>query len=155
MRHAARRNPRVTALGLELQEDVAELAAQNICQWGLSDRISVLRSDIREFDEKQAFDIVTLHNNIYYFSLEERTRLLRHVLGLLKPGGFLLLTTGCAQGNAIIQALNLLCVTTDGYDRLPGVHELEQQFREAGFAGVSSMRLIPGDSYYGFTGYRP
>ena len=34
-----------------------------------------------------AFDLATLHNNIYYFPVAERVSLLRHVRGFLRPGG--------------------------------------------------------------------
>jgi hypothetical protein len=42
-------------------------------------------------------NIITLYNNIYYFPVEDRVSLPRHVKAFMNSGGFLLLTT-CCQG---------------------------------------------------------
>src|SRR5207253_1371805 len=41
IRHAAGRNPELTALGLELQPEVAALAAENVSAWGLARRVAI------------------------------------------------------------------------------------------------------------------
>lgn len=154
IRLAAEKNPDLCAVGLELQQEVAEMAAQNIQNWGLQDRVAIEYRDIRQFSDENGFDITTLYNNIYYFTVSERTQLFRQIHSLLKPGGCLLLTTSCQDGSPLIEALNLWCVTTQGYARLPAIAELTEQMHDAGFTRVSSLRLIPGDSYYAVTGYR-
>jgi SAM-dependent methyltransferase len=152
IRYAAGRNPQLTALGLELQPQVAELANQNLREWGLAERAAVDKGDVRERTPEAAFDLVTLHNNIYYFPVEERPALLGHLRGFLAPGGRLLLTTGCAGGGPAMQALDIWSANTDGCGRLPQVDEMEGQLREAGFRDVRSRRLMPGESYFGFQG---
>jgi len=42
---------------------------------------------------------MTLHDNVYYFPVDARVDLLRRFLGLLKPGGQLLITSGCQDGD--------------------------------------------------------
>jgi protein-L-isoaspartate O-methyltransferase len=150
IRYAAGRNPELTALGLELQPQVADLANQNLREWGLAERASVDKGDVRDRTPEAAFDLVTLHNNIYYFAVEERPALLRHLGGFLTPGGRLLLTTGCAGGSPTMQALDIWSANTEGCGRLPEVDEMEGQLREAGFSEVRSRRLMPGESYYAF-----
>jgi len=44
--HAAAQNPSLSAVGLELQAEVAETAWQNIRQWGLQDRVRIEVGDI-------------------------------------------------------------------------------------------------------------
>ena len=48
LRYAAERNPSLTALGVELQLAVAEMARTNLRSWGLESRVKVETGDIRE-----------------------------------------------------------------------------------------------------------
>ncbi|NUQ77879.1 MAG: class I SAM-dependent methyltransferase [Polyangiaceae bacterium] len=155
MRHAATRNPALTALGLELQEGAADLARSNLQSWGLSDRMSVEVGDIRRRAPSPSFHIVTLHNNIYYFPVAERVELFRHLRGFLEPGGTLLATTACKGGSPAVEALNLWAAATEGCGRLPSPNEMVRQMEEAGFTGARSTKLIPFESYYSFTGHAP
>jgi hypothetical protein len=59
IRHAAVRNPRLTALGLELDGRVAALARRNVERWGLQDRVQIEAGDIRLRSDRD-FDIATL-----------------------------------------------------------------------------------------------
>jgi SAM-dependent methyltransferase len=152
IRYAAQRNPQLEALGLELQADVAEAARANLRQWGLEERARIEEGDVRERTPEAIFDAVTLHNNIYYFPVEERVALLTHLRGFLKPGGLLLLTTGCQGGSLAMVVLDLWCSSTQGAGRLPEVVEMQEQLRQAGFASVEARSLLPGESYYAFTG---
>ncbi len=155
IRHAAERNPELTALGLELQPQVAELANSNLRHWGLAGRAVVDTGDVRQRAAEAAFDLVTFHNNIYYFAVDERVALLRHARSFLKPGGRLLLTTACSGGGPVGVALDIWSAGTEGCGRLPAAAELVAQMREAGFADASSRSLVPGDSYYAFFAARP
>ena len=150
IRHAALQNPQLTAMGLELQPKVASVAQENIRSWGLQGRVTVETGDIRSMEFDQAFDLITLYNNIYYFPADERIALLARVRQLLNPQGALLLATCCQGGNPGIQALNLWGASNRHGDRLPAKDEMEQQLRQAGYAHVETMRLIPGDSFYAF-----
>ena len=150
IRYAATRNPSLTAIGLELQPDVAELARRNIAQWNLQDRVAIETGDIRTRKCEPDFDIATLYNNIYYFPVGARVALLAHVRRCLRPGGFLLLTTCCQGGNPSIEVLNLWGAATEGGGRLPGVDEMTSQLKEAGFEDIEAMSLIPGDRFYAF-----
>lgn len=150
IRYAAGRNRELTALGLELQPQVAELANENLRAWGLAERASVDKGDVRDRTPEAAFDLVTLHNNIYYFPVAERPALLGHLRAFLSPGGALLLTTACAGGGPEMQALDIWSANTEGCGRLPEVGEMENQLREADFSAVRSRRLMPGGSYFGF-----
>lgn len=154
MRYAAQRNPSLTALGVELQPDVAEMARNNLRGWALTDRVKVEVGDIREKVAGELFDVATLYNNIYYFPVGERVKLLGHIGSFLKPGGRLLLTTGCQGGSLGVEALNLWGAATRGAGRLPGEDELVQQLREAGYSKVKTTNLIPGDRFVAFEAWR-
>lgn len=155
LRYALERRPGLTARGLELQAPVAALARDLLDRAGLADRAEVREGDVREQPLEPEFDLATLHNNIYYFPVEERVALLRHVRGALKPGGSLLLTTGCQEGSAAMSILSLWGAVTEGCGRLPGIRELEGQMQEAGFEDVRSESLLPGEAFCAFVGRNP
>jgi 4-hydroxy-2,2'-bipyrrole-5-carbaldehyde O-methyltransferase len=153
--HAAAKNRGLTALGLELDRQVADMARGNIEAAGLRDRVEIRVEDVRRFHADGAFDVATLYNNIYYFPVEERVGLLAHLRGLLRPGGRLLLATGCLGGGIEFELVNLIHAATRGWGRIPGRNEMVRQLQEAGFERVSSRSLVPGDTYCAFIGRRP
>lgn len=154
LRYAASRNPSLTALGVELQSAVAEMARTNLRSWGLEGRVKIEYGDIRAKASDELFDIATLYNNIYYFPVEERVVLLEHIGSFLRPGGFLLLTTCCQGGSLASEALNLWGAATSGAGRLPAEDELVGQFRQAGYSGMKTMNLLPGDRFMAFQAFR-
>lgn len=154
LRHAALRNPSLTALGVELQPEVAEAARKNIHSWGLDGRINVEHGDIRLKTPSEPFDIATLYNNIYYFPVEQRVDLLRHIARFLRPGGFLLLTTCCQGGSLGVEVLNLWGAATLGAGRIPAEDELVNQLRQALYSRVKTTNMIPGDRFIAFEAFR-
>ncbi|NKZ06726.1 SAM-dependent methyltransferase [Actinomadura latina] len=152
VRHAARLNPRLTALAIDLQDDVAAGAAANMAAWGLADRVEVRRADVRDLDAEPVFDLVTMHNNIYYFPEGERVKVLERVRSLLAPGGRLLLTTACRGGAVGMEVLDLWFQCADFGGPLPHAAELAAQLESAGFSAVRERRLIPGEQFRAFVG---
>jgi SAM-dependent methyltransferase len=150
--HAARHNAELTGLGLELQEEVAELARRNLAAWGLAGRIAIEHGDVRLRAPEPVFDVATLHNNVYYFPVDERVHVLAHVRGFLRPGGRLLVTSGCAGGSPAMELLGLWAAMTAGCGRLPTPEELAHQLAAAGFASVRARSLVPRDRYFVFVG---
>lgn len=152
LRYAAERNPSLTALGVEAA--VSEVARTNLSTWGLESRVKIETGDIREKVPDEPFDIATLYNNVYYFPVEERVALLKHIGSFLRPGGFLLLTTCCQGGSLATEALNLWGAATNGAGRLPAEDELVSQLREGGYSTVKTNNLIPGDRFVAFQAFR-
>jgi len=85
----------------------------------------------------------------------ERPALLRLVRSFLKLGGRLLLTTECRGRSAAAAVLDLWGAMTAGCGRLPEPGELAGQMAAAGFVGVASTSLIPGESFYASIGTNP
>jgi SAM-dependent methyltransferase len=152
IRYAAARNPELTALGLELQPAAAALATENVVKWNLASRVVIEVGDVLRRSPEPTFDLVTLHQNIYYFPIENRVSVLQHVRGFLKPGGRLLLTTWCQGGGMGAGLLNLWGAMTEGCGRLPTVAEMEAQLKQAGFLDVTRRSLIPGETFCAFIG---
>jgi SAM-dependent methyltransferase len=150
IQRACTRNPELHAVGLEFQEKVAAMARRNIQTWDLKDRAVIEHSDVRNYAGNQKFDLVTLHQNIYYFPVPEREKIFRHIKDYLKPGGQILLTSVCQGGGPGIQALNIQVSTAEGLSPLPDPDQLCQQLRAAGFAKVKTERLLPFESLWAF-----
>jgi SAM-dependent methyltransferase len=150
IQRACTRNPELRAVGLELQEKVAAVARKNIQSWGLEDRATIEHCDVRNYAPGQKFDLVTLHQNIYYFPVGERENLFRYLKAYLKSGGQVLLTSVCQGGGPGIQALNVQVSTTEGFSPLPDPNQLCQQLRAAGFADAKARRLVPFESIWAF-----
>lgn len=150
IQQACARNPELRAVGLELQEKVAVVARRNIQAWRLENRVTIEHSDVRNYSTSQKFDLVTLHQNIYYFPVQERKKLLQHLKEYLKPGGQVLLTSVCQGGGPGIQALNIQVSTTEGFSPLPDSDQLCQQLKSAGFVDVKAWRFVPFESLWAF-----
>ena len=155
IRYAAERNPELAALGLELQPAVAEVARRNIDEWGLAARVEVRAGDIRTAGIEPGFDLITLHNNIYYFPVPERTALARRLAALLRPSGRILITTACQNPDLGSEILNLWSAATEGCGRLPRPEELVGQLEAAGLKSVTAKRLIPRIGFYSFVASAP
>jgi len=150
IQRACKRNPELSAVGLELQEKVAAIAQKNIQSWSLEKRVAIEHADVRNYSTNQKFDLVTLHQNIYYFPIQEREKLFRHLKEYLKPGGQVLITSACQGGSPGIQGLDLQLSTTERFSPLPDPDQLSQQLDAAGFLEVKTKRLIPFESFWAF-----
>jgi hypothetical protein len=117
-----------------------------------SERVTIEARDVRAYAAPAAFDLVFLLNNLNYFPLEGRVDVLRHVRGLVRPGGRVLVTIGCA-GSEATDLLNLWGATTTGCSPLPTPDEMVGQLRAAGFDPVRRRSLIPGYGYLAFVGH--
>ena len=105
---------------------------------------------MRDYSNGQKFDLVTLHQNIYYFPVHERENLFHHIKEYLKPGGQVLLTSVCQGGGPGIQGLNIQVSTTEGFNPLPDPDQLCQQLKAAGFVDVKAWRFVPFESLWAF-----
>jgi len=151
IQRACTRNPELRAVGLELQEKIAAVARMNIQSWGLENRATIEHADVRYYSADQKFDLVTLHQNIYYFPVQERENLFRHIKEFLKPGGQVLLTSVCQGGGPGLQALNIQVSTTEGFSPLPDADQLRRQLHDAGLTKVQAVRLVPLESLWAFS----
>ena len=151
LRHMTEQNPELQVVGLELQPVVAEQARENLRRWGVSQRADVCTEDVRDRKPDGSFDLVTLHNNIYYFRVDDRAQLLAHLRGFLRPRGTLLCTTATRGGSPSVSVLNLWGALTEGCGPLPTPEELCATLRQAGFADASSENLAaPFEQFHAF-----
>ncbi|HEU4360373.1 MAG TPA: class I SAM-dependent methyltransferase, partial [Mycobacterium sp.] len=140
VRHAAEACPQLVAVGIDMSERACALAAANFSGWGLAGRCTALHVDIRRADIAGLggpFDVITLHNNVYYFSAAERDRLLADLLGHLAPGGRLVLTSFFTGKTVAAAEFDLVLRATAGCWPLPGRAEVASALKAAGYRTVA------------------
>jgi protein-L-isoaspartate O-methyltransferase len=150
LRHALLRNPDLTAVAVEIDAAVAARALANLAAWGLGERAQVVARDVRALEAGPPFDLVTLHQNVYYFPLAERTPLFAALRGLSRAGSRLLITSTCRGGSMVSAVLDVWGRITEGAGPLPEPEELARQLEAAGWREVSARNLLPGDRFYRF-----
>lgn len=151
VRKMTERNRALHVLGLELQPEVAEQARANLARWGVGDRATVVTGDVRDREPDGSFDLVTLHNNIYYFPVASRVDVLRHLGKFSRPRGRLLVTTATRGGSPSLAVLNLWGVMTEGCGQLPTPEEMCDDLVRAGFTDVHAENLAaPLERFHAF-----
>jgi len=143
IRRACERNPDLEVVGIDLTEEIVSFARSNLDEWGLADRATVHVRDVRRFSTDTPFDLLTFYNLIYYFPEEGRLELLRHLHGLLVPGGRLALASLTPDRSPGIQTMDLWSTMTEGCGPLPRSEQLQVQLEEAGFSELEHRDVIP------------
>ncbi|GBE66618.1 methyltransferase [Mycobacterium sp. MFM001] len=157
VRHAAEACPQLSAVAIDLSERVVALASGNLAAWGLAGRCRVLHADIRDSNLAELdgpFDLITLHNNIYYFPPAEWRTLLADLRGRLTPTGRLVLTSMFAGNSLSATELDLVLRATAGCWPLPERTELVHALTDAGYRGAAFHRLLATDPLFGVVAER-
>ena len=146
-------NHNAHGIGIDIDEQVVRQARENMQRWGLSGRFTIIAGDICAMADEGHFDFVTLFNLLYYFSLEQRLRVLQKVRDVLNPGGMVAIamnfkSEGTDPGAA---NLNMVNVSLRGLTPLPDLKEVAAQLETVGFTKISLQRLIPAGTFYGIT----
>lgn len=151
-RHAAEACPQLSVVAIDLSERVAALASANLAAWGLGDRCTALHADIRDSNLAELagpFDLITLHNNIYYFPPAGWRSLLVDLRRRLAPTGRLVLTSMFAGKSLNAAEFDLVLRSTAGCWPLPERAELVDALTDAGYRAVAFHRLLATDPLFG------
>ncbi|MFZ0228782.1 MAG: class I SAM-dependent methyltransferase [Mycobacterium sp.] len=150
VRHASEACPQLSAVGIDISERVSALAGANFAAWGIANRCTALHADIRQPQLARLdgpFDVVTLHNNVYYFSAPERASLFADLRRRLEPGGRLVVTSVFAGKELAAAEFDLVLRATAGCWPLPERAELLDELRHAGFSDIEFHRLATPPLY--------
>jgi 4-hydroxy-2,2'-bipyrrole-5-carbaldehyde O-methyltransferase len=150
IRHAATRNPDLTALGIDQSPDVVKTTRARLAEWNLSDRADIRCGDVRDLEPGSVFDVITLHNFIYYLPVAGRVALYERLRRYLAKDGVVVTTTWCRGRTPGAAAIDLWFSLTDGCGRLPTRAELGELLGRAGYCAVECRRLLPFEEYYAF-----
>ena len=137
-------------VGVDLDPGIVAAAQQLVAGAGLAERFSVQQGDVRNTQQWPTgpFDVITAHQNVYYFDAEERTALWQRCREHLTDTGRLAIVTP-TSGGPLSDYFSLILLSTAGCHGLPSVEELAVELQAAGFELVRQERLIPGDAVWG------
>ncbi len=139
----------VTVTGVDLSEEVISRARANLSAAGYAERCTLHAADIESWASRTTgrFDLVMLHNNIYYFDREYRPTLLRIMRGLLAPAGEILLTTMTTPGSVASAHLHFMLLAQAGPSALPTPATLLADFDSAALEVTRTARPVPTEPY--------
>lgn len=150
--HTARANPRASGFGIEVVSDVAEAANELLAHNGLDHRFTVLCGEgLAPLPSDEAlFDLVTLYNNVYYFSRDDRRRLFEEIRRRLSATGRLHIASMLHGPTPASLNLSLVLEVTQGSHRLPSREDLVADLMAAGFSAIAEENLIPTEPFVAF-----
>lgn len=153
--------PSLQGVGLEINPTVAERAQQNSQIWG--ERLKILCADALNMPpDIGTFDVCLLNNNIYYFSPEQRLRLLENIKQVLKPTGQIGILSALRKGENPSRVfrthipqnlMSFFLACHQGFQGLPTEDEIRELLAQAGFANISVTPLPFKISHYFFAEY--
>lgn len=146
-------NSNATGIGIDRDAAAVEQAKQNLEDWGLSNKFTIIAGDICFPPEgiKGSFDLITLYNVLHYFTSEKRIGLLQTLRSMLFPHGKIAIATFLQSKGKDLGAANLNMVNSSlkGLAPLPDLNEMTTELKESGFNRITTQRLIPGSTFYG------
>lgn len=151
LNYAAAAHPPLHGTGIDLNQAVVEQTRHNLAAWGIADRFTIMPADIRETPDAITgpFDFISLYNNLYYFTPEERPALFRNIHSRLAPRGTFAAVSLMQGKNAMNISFDIVLRSTIGCAALPELNETISQLRAAGFAEIETVPIMPSGSFYG------
>src|SRR5262249_28649790 len=133
--------PQVTAVGVELAEDLLKVARERAAALGVDDRVEFVAGDAGAYTDSVPFDVVFWSQ--FFFTHPSRQAALANAFARLRPGGLLLapvLFTGAGDAAAADPeiALDVLLVRSWGVPALSA----EALAAEIGAAGFEHAHVV-------------
>ncbi|MEW6502190.1 MAG: methyltransferase domain-containing protein [Thermodesulfobacteriota bacterium] len=156
LKYAATAYPPLRGMGIDLDQSVVQQARNNLVAWGIAERFTVMPADIRHAPEALAgpFDFISLYNNLYYFTPEERPALFRQLHSRLAPGGTFAVVSLMRGKSAMTINFDLVLRSTVGCAALPAPEETMAQLKAAGFTAIEPVPLMPAADFHGILARR-
>lgn len=157
LKYAHEGHPRLIGVAIDLNEDVVDYARRNLQHWGIDEHFHVLCADARALPvevTRQSYDWISLYQNVYYFSPEERPNLFQQLSNLLAPGGVLAIVSLMRGHTPSVLDFDLILQSTSGCFPLPDLEQTEKELRSSNFKRVTRVRLMPGEPLFALLAYK-
>lgn len=141
--YAAGLDPALDVTCLEVQTELVDAMSERFASLPVGARLRTRHGDVRTFDTDERYDVVTLHNLLYYFSRNDQREVLERCRRVLRPGGTLLLTTSVPGRVTPVSALDLWFRCSDFGSCLPTEGEIADVLANSGFRDVEMYRPLP------------
>lgn len=150
--------PEIQAVGIEINPKVALRALSQAAKY--HGRLRIICADALELDANLGkFDVCLLNNNIYYFSVEQRGRLVNNIKQLLNPGGQIAILTALRESDYTARIfrthipqnlMSFFLACHHGFNGLPRAEEIVELLKSAGLEALEVKPLAMQTSYYFF-----
>ncbi len=154
VRYACQRNPKLEAVGVDLDPEVVATAREQIASEGLDGRVEIVTGDLRTLELSRTFDIVTMFNLIYYLPVDQRADAVVNVARHVAPGGKLVLASSCRGGTIGSNVLDIWFSAMPQTGPLPTPAVVVEQLEAAGLVPEAPRRPVPGEQYCVFVARR-
>lgn len=150
LEHYGRLHDGHSGVGIDFDTAVVAAAEDRMCLAYPMERFTVVAGDMRDAATWPVgpFDVITAHQNVYYFDSDERREVWRSCRGHLADDGRLVIVSAFA-GGPMSDYFALILGSTQGCRALPTVDAVVEELRGAGFEVVRRERMIPGDAVWG------
>lgn len=123
---------------------VTPIAAENLKNMGLNDRVTALSGDFFKEEFPKA-DVITMGNILHDWGTEDKKMLIQKAYNALPQGGSLIVIENVIDNNrsenafGLMMSLNMLLETSEGYDF--SAADFKIWAREIGFKDINTMQL--------------
>lgn len=148
VKYMKERWPELDVVAIDYQQEVVDIAKDEFSNVPWASKVDFKFGDITRFADAEKFDLITLHNNLYYIPTLQRQALFENLNRLCKPGGKVILTSSFKGGTTAIAALDLWFSLSDLDTGLPQLEDMNTLAEKGGFGQVEVKSLMPGDTYY-------
>ncbi len=141
--HVVSHNPQIKCISFDLPQ-VSPIALENVSKMGVANKVEVKSGDFFK-DPFPKADIITMGNILHDWGLDQKKMLIRKAYDALPEGGSLVVIENIIDDErrenafGLMMSLNMLIETTEGFDFTAA--DFEEWTREAGFTGISVMKL--------------
>jgi SAM-dependent methyltransferase len=143
-------------IAIDIQKPVVTMARENVKNDRLDRNFIILHEDIRNPSRAidGPFDLVTLYQNIYYFTTDERKKLFAAIKERLNPDGRLVIVSLFKQRKIFPHYFDIILRATIGCSPLADINEVVTDLMETGFYSIKKNRLLPGQTFWGIVAKR-
>ena len=144
LRHMLEAAAAATGLGIDRDAGAIRVASDLLDPLRTRGRCELRQGDIEELAADLGdFNLVTLLNNIYYWSPERRCETLRTIRRVIAPDGVLMVATATTDGHAFNRHLDLMLRVTASSHRLPTREEVRADLATAGYVDIETIQPVP------------
>lgn len=145
----ASKRPGLKLTGVEKNKEVYEEALKR-CS-GFDGCIELFQGDLKEFEPKEAVELIMMNNLLYYFPPVERIKIMEKASTLLSEAGTLVIITPLSDyknGHAFASAFNSFMSAHENLYPLPSFNEIEAAAHQSGFRIVETKPVIREGAWY-------
>jgi hypothetical protein len=142
-------DPAVRVDGIDLAPTVVEDARRRLLGTDVGSRAALAVGDARTWRPPTGtrYGLVTLINNLYYFTAEERVALFGRLASMTEPDGGLVAVSMVTPGSVASAHLHFMLVSQAAPAALPRAGQVEAELTISGWRVRRAERIVPTEPF--------